>query len=355
MPVQLDVKRAAVFCVGHLVRRCQLVRRRAGAQAVCKKLLVAGHELAVWNQKIVVRADAVVGLRIQSAAKLSFDHNGMQSRRTQLMIKVGKLRRAHGLVQHLPNDLLLGYGKQSHVLFGSRHLADGLEDDRQQLLLIGQRENGRPVHLFGGQISAGDGSFGDMQELCFGGGQGHIRVPNPFSVFFDGVSGKQRHRAEERAQGVADHVVRLRKPQRAAVLGVLNSRAERTADKCCEGDFAPTVPLSRQGIGKRQPQREEKKYVHQQRAVEFRLYPCGSQGGKGGEDEFVVAGCAIQNGGVEDDEHSRAGERGVEKHSPPFPDPLAEHGPEKEQGQQQNAHRPWVHCVDLSKHRVLSF
>lgn len=251
MPVQLDVKQAALFCVRHLVRRRQLVRRRIGGQTVRKKLFVAGHELAVWNQKIVVRADAVVGLRIQSAAKLPLYHDGVQPCRTQLMIKVGKLRRAHGLIQHLPDDLLLGYGKQSHVLFGSRHLADGLEEDRQQLLLVGQCENGRPVHLFGGQVAAGDSSSGDMQELCFGGGQGHIRVPNPFSVFFDGVSGKQRHRAEERAQGVADHVVRLRKPQRAAVLRVLDSRTENAADERCEDDSAPTVPLLRQGIGER--------------------------------------------------------------------------------------------------------
>lgn len=167
------------------------------------------------------------------------------------MIKVGKLRRAHGLVQHLPNDLLLGYGKQSHVLFGSRHLADGLEEDRQQLLLVGQRKDGRPVHVFSRQISAGDGRFSDIEELCFGGGQGHVRVPSPFFVFFDGVRGKQRRSAEKRAQGVADHVVRLRKPQRAAVLGVLDSRAERAADERCEDDSAPTVPLLRQGIGER--------------------------------------------------------------------------------------------------------
>ena len=259
------------------------------------------------------------------------------------------------MVQHLPNDLLLGYGKQSHVLFGSRHLADGLEEDRQQLLLVGQRKDGRPVHLFGGQISTGDGNFGDMQELCFGGGQGHVRVPSPFFVFFDGVSDEQRGGADERAQGVADHVVRLRKPQRITVLRVLNSRAERAADKRREGNPAPAVPLLRQGIGQRQPQREEEKDVHQHLAVKLRLLPGGGKRGEGREDEFVVAGCAIQNGGVEDDERSRAGERGVEKHSSPLSDPLAEHGPEKEQGQQQNAHRPWVHCVDLSKHRVLSF
>lgn len=90
-----------------------------------------------------------------------------------------------------------------------------------------------------------------MEKLCFGGGQGHVRVPSPFFVFFDGVRGKQRRCAEERAQGVADHIVRLRKPQRAAVLRVLDSRAERAADERCEDDSKPTVPLSRQGIGER--------------------------------------------------------------------------------------------------------
>lgn len=208
------------------------------------------------------------------------------------------------MVQHLPDDLLLGHSEQRGVFLGGRRCAGSLKEDRQQLLLIGQRKNGRPVHLFGGQISAGDGSFGDMQELCFGGGQGHVRVPSPFFVFFDGVSGKQRHRAEERAQGVADHVVRLRKPQRAAVLGVLDSRAERTADKCCEGDFAPTVPLSRQGIGKRQPQREEEEDVHQHLAVEFWLLPRGGEGGKRGEDELVITGRAGQDGGIEDSQRS---------------------------------------------------
>ena len=316
---------------------------------------MAGHKLRIGNVQVIVRADAVVLQRIQAAAKLSFDHNGMQSRRTQLMIKVGKLRRAHGLVQHLPNDLLLGHSKQRGILLSGRCFAGSLKEDRQQLLLIGQRKDGRPVHLFGGQISAGDGSFGDMQELCFGGGQGHVRVPNLFSVFFDGVGDEQRGGTGERAQGVADHVVRLRKPQRAAVLGVLDSRAERTADKCCEGDFAPTVPLSRQGIRERQPQREEEEDVHQHLAVEFRLLAGSGKRGEGGEDDSGDSRCAGQDRGVKNDERSRAGERGVEKHSSPFPDPLAEHGPEKEQGQQQNAHRPWVHCVDSSKHRVLSF
>lgn len=250
---------------------------------------MAGEKFAVRNQKIVVRADAVILERIQAAAKLTFDHDGMQTHGAEFSVEVSELRRAYRLVQHLPNDLLLGYGKQSHVLFGSRHLADGLEEDRQQLLLIGQRKNGRPVHLFCGQISTGDGSFGDMQELRFGGGQGHVRVSSPFFVFFDGVSGKQRRSAEKRAQGVADHIVRLRKSQRVAVLGILDSCAERTADERCEDDSAPTVPLSRQGVGKRQPQREEEEDVHQHLAVEFGLLPRGGQGGKGGEDQTGAA------------------------------------------------------------------
>jgi len=212
---------------------------------------VAGHELRIGNVQVIVRADAVVLQRIQAAAKLPLDHNGMQSRRTQLMIKVGKLRRTHGLVQHLPNDLLLGYGKQSHVLFGSRHLADGLEEDRQQLLLIGQRKNGRPVHVFSGERPAGNGGLGDMKKLSLRGGQGHVRVPSPFFVFFDGVGDEQRGGAEERAQRVADHVIHLRHAESVAVLGILDSCAERAADKRCEGDSAPTVPLSRQGIGER--------------------------------------------------------------------------------------------------------
>lgn len=355
MPMQLDVERAALFCVRHLVRRRQLVRRRIGGQTVRKKLFVAGHELAVWNQKIVVRADAVVGLRIQSAAKLPLYHDGVQSRSAEFVIEVGKFRRAHGLVQHLPDNLLFGHCEQRRVFRSGRRFAGGLKKDRQQLLLIGQRKDGRPVHLFGGQISTGDGSFGDMQELCFGGGQGHVRVPSPFFVFFDGVSDEQRGGTDERAQRVADHVVRLRKPQRVTVLGVLDSRAERAADERCEDDSAPTVPLLRQGVGQRQPQREEEEDVHQHLAVEFRLLPGSGKRGEGRENKLIIARRAGQDGGVKDDERSRAGERGVEKHSSPLSDPLAEHGPEKEQGQQQNAHRPWVHCVDLSKHRVLSF
>lgn len=166
---------------------------------------------------------------------------------------------------------------------------DGLEEDRQQLLLVGQRENGRPVRLFGGQISAGDSRFGDMQELSLRGGQGHVRVSSPFFVFFDGVSGKQRRSAEKRTQGVADHIVHLRHAESVAVLGILDSRAERAADERCEDDSTPAVPLSRQGVGKRQPQREEEEDVHQHLAVELRLLPRSGQGGKGGEDQTGAA------------------------------------------------------------------
>ena len=128
-----------------------------------------------------------------------------------------------------------------------------------------------------------------MKELSLRGGQGHVRVSSPFFVFFDGVSGKQRRCAEKRAQRVADHVVRLRKPQRVAVLDVLDSRAERAADERCEDDSAPTVPLSRHGVGKRQPQREEEEDVHQHLAVEFGLLPRGGQGCEGGEDQTGAA------------------------------------------------------------------
>ena len=171
--------------------------------------------------------------------------------------------------------------------------------------MIGQRENSRPVHLFGGQISAGDGRFGDMQELCFGGGQGHVRVPNPFSGFFDGVGNQQRGRADERAQRVADHVIHLRHAEGVMVLSVLNSHTENTADERREGNSDPAMPLLRQGIGQRQPQREEEKDIHQHLAVELRLLTGGGESGEWGEDEFIVARRASQNGGVEDNQRSK--------------------------------------------------
>ena len=350
MSVQLDVERAAVFCVGHLVCRGQLVRRRVGGQTVGKKLLMAGHKLRVGNVEVVVRADAVILQRIQTAAKLPLDHKRVQSRRAERLVEGCKLRCAHGLVQHLRDDLLLAYGEQRSIFLSSRCLSDGLEEDRQQLLLPRQRENGRPVHVFSGEIPAGNGSLGDMKELCFGGRQGHVRVPNPFSGFFDGVSDEQRCRADERAQRIADHVIHLRHTEGVAVLSVLNSRAEDAANKRCKDDSKPAVPLSRQGVGQCQPQREEEKDVHQHLAVKLWLLPRGGKGGEGCEDGLGNPRCAGQEGGVEDDERSHAGERGIEKYSPPFPDPLAEHGPEKEQGgHHQQQHFRWP-GIDIIKH-----
>ena len=84
MPVQLDVKRAALFCVGHLVRCGQFISGRVGSQTVYKKLLMAGHEFRVWDIEIIVRADTVILERIQAAAKLTLDHNGVQARARSL-------------------------------------------------------------------------------------------------------------------------------------------------------------------------------------------------------------------------------------------------------------------------------
>ena len=283
--MQLDVERAAIFRVGHLVRRGKLIYRRVGGQTVCKKLLVAGHELRIRNVEVIIRADTVILERIQAAAKLALDHDWVQSRRAEPLVESCKFRCPHGLVQHLRDDLLLDGGEQRRVFRSGGRFAGGLEDDRQQLLLPRQRENGRPVHVFSGELPAGNGSLGDMKELSLRGGQGHVRVSSPFFVFFDGMSGKQRRSAEKRAQGVADHVVHLRHAESVAVLGILDSRAERAADERCEDDSKPAVPLSRQGVGKRQPQREEEEDVHQHLAVNLRLHPRGGQGGKGGEDQ----------------------------------------------------------------------
>ena len=137
---------------------------------------MAGEKFAVRNQKIVVRADAVISQRIEAAAKLALDHDGVQSCGAEFVIEVSKLRRAHGLIQHLPGDLLLGHSEQRSVFLGNRHLADGLEEDRQQLPLPRQRENGRPVHAFSGELPAGNGSPGDMQELSLRGGQGYVNL-----------------------------------------------------------------------------------------------------------------------------------------------------------------------------------
>ena len=133
--MQFDVKWAVAFCVRYLVRCGKLVSGRIGGQTVCKKLLMAGHELRIRNVEVIIRADTVILERIQAAAKLALDHDGVQSCGAEFVIEVSKLRRAHGLIQHLPDDLLLGHSEQRSVFLGNRHLADGLEEDRQQLLL----------------------------------------------------------------------------------------------------------------------------------------------------------------------------------------------------------------------------
>jgi len=94
---------------------------------------MAGEKFAVRNQKIVVRADAVISQRIEAAAKLTLDHDRVQSRRTELLVESCKFRCPHGLVQHLRDDLLLDGGEQRRVFRGGRRFAHGLEDDRQQL------------------------------------------------------------------------------------------------------------------------------------------------------------------------------------------------------------------------------
>lgn len=144
---------------------------------------MAGEKFAVRNQKIVVRADAVISQRIEAAAKLTFDHDRVQSRCAEPLVESCKFRCPHGLVQHLRDDLLLDGGEQRRVFRSGGRFAGGLEDDRQQLLLPRQRENGRPVHVFSGELPAGNGSLGDMKELSLRGGQGHVRMPNPFSDF----------------------------------------------------------------------------------------------------------------------------------------------------------------------------
>ena len=298
--VQLDVKRAVFFCVGHLVRRGQFVRRRVGGQAVCQQRLVAGEKLALRDEQVVVRADAVVPQGVEPAAKLPLHHKGVQSDGPEATVEVGKFRRADGLVQHLPDDLLLDGREQRGVLPGGRRLADGLKEDGQQLLLVCQRKHGRPVHGLRGQFPAGDGSLGDMPKLCFGGSQGHGR--GPFLLFFHGMGQQQRCCADERPQRVADHVVRLRHAESEAVLRVLDPRAEGAASQRREGDTEPTVPCARQGVGQRQPQREEQEDVHQHLPVKLRLLPRSRKRGEGGEDGGIGPGRAGEEGGVEDDE-----------------------------------------------------
>jgi len=87
MPMQFDVKWAVAFCVRYLVRCGKLVSGRIGGQTVCKKLLMAGHKLRIRNVEVIIRADAVISQRIEAAAKLTLDHDGVQSRRTELLVE----------------------------------------------------------------------------------------------------------------------------------------------------------------------------------------------------------------------------------------------------------------------------
>ena len=68
----------------------------------------------------------------------------------------------YGLVQDLDEDLLLHDGEQGGVRPGGGRPADGLEEDRQELLLVGEDEDRGPVHGACGQVPAGDGRFGEL-------------------------------------------------------------------------------------------------------------------------------------------------------------------------------------------------
>lgn len=129
--MQFDVERAVAFCVRYLVRCGKLVSGRIGGQTVRQKLFVAGHKLRVRDIKIVVRTDAVILERVQAAAKLTFDHDRVQSRRAERLVEACKRRCPHGLVQHLRDDLLLDGGEQRRVFHSGGHFAGGLEGNRQ--------------------------------------------------------------------------------------------------------------------------------------------------------------------------------------------------------------------------------
>lgn len=77
-PVQFNIKRIVFFRICHLVRRGKLVRGRIGGKSVRRQRLMAGEKLAVGDVKIVVAAYAVVLQRIEPAAKLSLDRDGMK-------------------------------------------------------------------------------------------------------------------------------------------------------------------------------------------------------------------------------------------------------------------------------------
>ena len=141
---------------------------------------------------------------------------------------------------------------------------------------------------------------------------------------------KQRRRAEQRAERVAEHVVRLRKSQREAILRALDPRAEQAAGKYCDADPPPVVPSPRQGIRERQPQREEEEHVHQHLAVELRLHPRGGEGGKGGEDKAGNPGCTGQDGSMEDDEGNEADKHCVDCRSSLIRKATTENGPKQQ-------------------------
>ena len=116
------------------------------------------------------------------------------------------------------------------------------------------------------------------------------------------MGNEQRGGANERAQRVADHIIYLCHAKGIAVLCVLDSCAENAANKHREDNSNPPVPFLQQGVGQRQPQREEEEHIHQHLAVKLWLLPCGAEGGEGGEDELIVARCTAQDGGVEDND-----------------------------------------------------
>ena len=127
---------------------------------------------------------------------------------------------------------------------------------------------------------------------------------------------KQGRRAEQRAERVAEHIVRLRHAEGEAVLRVLDPRAEQAAGKGCDADPKPTVPPARQGVREREAEREEEKYVHQHLAVELRLHPRSGEGGKGGEDKAAALSAAEQ-GRIKDHRSAHEQQRKIPR--PPLP------------------------------------
>ena len=205
----------------------------------------------------------------------------MQSCRTEFAVKRRKLRRSHGLIQHLSDDLLLDCREQRSVFLGGRRPADGLKENRQQLLLLSESKDIGPVHVRRRAVSTGDRRFDERNKLCFSRRKGHHGVSCPFLMFFHDVGDHQRGRADKRTQRVADHVIRLRHTKGIVVLGVLNDGAQQTGKERCNTNAHPSAEPLWERVGERQPQGEEEEYVHQHFAVKLRLL-LGS--GKGGKD-----------------------------------------------------------------------